>query len=1146
MLDPSEVPQFTGNLEELDKDAGTLKKGAGHIRDTGANIHTKFQALSAHYHAPEAATLFATTLPVRDKAKDFGDDLEKVSSALTSYASEVKPLAEKLKRLKTEAENFVKSVKDDKDWEYDEKKIAHQKRIRSDIDETVAAFYAAERNAANKITGLVKGGTKWIADDGTHKKGMYGFTADDLKHAKVPWGQPEEEKHHWYEVGHWVKSFVWDGLIIDGVVGTVKGLGTLVGFDGWDAMKNAWKGLGMLAVGVTVYAIPATRMIPDSMLPKFVQDSKKVAREAGKAMVAWDEWGKNPARAAGAVTFNVLTTITGAGNVAKAGTVGKIANVAGKAGKIIDPMTYIGKGLGKGIEGVKVTIPKVGDLMSGLKTNLGGPQAVPAGLNVPHDVPSVRVGDSHGATPATFSDNSVRFPDGTILHENGTMVAPSGTPHTNPIPVELSAADRVAHQQIPTPSTATSTPSHVAAHADQPVLVHAGGGSSVDNAAHAGGNGGLADNAGAPRTGGHSGETSLPSAGRGGDATAGSHAPSSMHTGGGADNMASHGGGRGADGAHMGGGSADNAAAHTGGRGVDNAAHAGGGHGNNPAPHTGGGGRGGESSLPPGGRGAGNVAAHSDSGLPGPTPHGHEPQVAAAGAGKPDPHDPSTPHSSEPQAAAAGAGKPDPSTPGGRKPGADDVPAPRDRELASVGAGRAATETAARVGENAPVKVGSDVHAPQGQPAHANSGAGAAETAGRAGDNTPRASHESSSGAGGGAGRTPSGPAHDLPTNPATHAAGRGAEAATHTGGHSTETAARADSGSHTPTGSGGHGPEGQPGSQGDEAAHQADTASHQTDDATTTPRTSGRGDDATADGQRPAADGSDAKPTPKPSTPEAVADQVWKANNNQEWFDRYYRPTDGHRWSTTARDENGYKLPILRKDPNTGLWSNKFPPSEDPTFKWEQDRPGDLKKIPPGRLDDLEAAAKKRQTSLDDLKKAEDDFKAAEKAYDATGKTDDALKAKLDEADAKLSAAHRVKTDATEMFGENAAEYHAVPEHYGDVKRIDDRARGNDRFDQIYETKDGRYVVVEAKSAPGTELKDRWGAGPHKKRRVAQGTREYFETILIKMVDRGEIELADKLSDALDAGKLDYVLVKGNPNGEKYAGYIMNHFDID
>ncbi|WP_256967211.1 hypothetical protein, partial [Streptomyces caniscabiei] len=65
----------------------------------------------------------------------------------------------------------------------------------------------------------------------------------------------------------------------------------------------------------------------------------------GKALIAYDEWGKNPSRAAGAVTFNVLTTIFtgGAGGAVsgagKAGAIAKAISFAGKAGRIVDPMT---------------------------------------------------------------------------------------------------------------------------------------------------------------------------------------------------------------------------------------------------------------------------------------------------------------------------------------------------------------------------------------------------------------------------------------------------------------------------------------------------------------------------------------------------------------------------------------------------------------------------------------------------------------------------------------------------------------------------------------------------------------------------------------------------------------------------------------
>ncbi|GAA2713120.1 MULTISPECIES: hypothetical protein [Streptomyces] len=704
MLEPGEIPQFTGNLGELEKDASGLTKDGGDIRDTGGDIHAKFQGLSAFYHAPEADQLFATTLPVREKAKGFGDKLEKVSSALTEYAAEVRPLAEKLKSLKAEAESFVASVKGDKDWAYDKKKTDHQKRIRSDVDETVAAFYEAERRAANKITALV-GGTQFIADDGSHKDNMYGFKADDLKHAKVPWGEPEDQRHHWYEIGHWVKSFVWDGLIVDGVWGTVKGLGTLVGFDGWDNMKNAWKGLGMLAVGVAVYASPIGRAIPDSMLPKFVQDSKKVAREAGKAMVAWDEWGKNPARAAGAVTFNVLTSITGAGNVAKAGVAGKVVNIAGKAGKIIDPMTYIGKGVGKGLGALNVSVPKVGDLMAGLRNTIGGSKVALGSLPLPHDlavkVPEVTthvavpttthavpVADAgaaaaahagpgatapaathaapapaHAASPepthaapAVLPDKSVKFPDGTILHEDGRMVDPVAGPHKNPIPVELSAADRAAHNEI-------AAATHVAADTEKPVLVQAGGG-SAEQAAHAGG---AAD--GTVHASGHAPSHVSASAGD-------PHTPASMHTGapeGGVAQPPHRGGGShgavehaGASGTSRGG----LPAGGPGGHGVDPAVHSSSGahlpladHGPNVSPHTPHDAPAGGPAEPGGqhGRDGGGHTAHDTSES---TPPGHEheprhendgnpPHDGEAGSGEhdaaaPNPHEDDAAHTPEP------------------------------------------------------------------------------------------------------------------------------------------------------------------------------------------------------------------------------------------------------------------------------------------------------------------------------------------------------------------------------------------------------------------------------------------------------------------------------------------------------------------
>ncbi|WP_308406941.1 hypothetical protein [Streptomyces sp. AC555_RSS877] len=431
MIQPDQIPQFTGNLPQLETDHADLKKDAGNVRKTGGDVHSQFQGLSAYYTAPDAEQLFATTKPVQDRADAFADDLETVSSALSSYATEIRPLVDKLKQLKADATTFVGSVKDDDEWEYDEDKVDEHNQFRDDITATVAAFWAAERTCHNKITALW-GGTQMVAGDGSERKDQYGFSADDMKNAKLPWGDPVEEKHHWYEVGHWVKSFVWDGLIVDGVWGTIKGLGTLVGFGGWDAMGQAWKGLAQLATGLVITTIPGAGALfwtlPDDKLPSWIRDSRTAMKETGKALVAWDEWGKNPGRAAGAVTFNVLTTVftggagAGVAGAGKAGAVAKVLSAAGKAGKVIDPMTYIAKGAGAGLS-------KIGDISAALKGvgNIDIPTLPENAFTLPEGAVKLPDGTVNLPEGATIPDGATRLPDGNIKLPDDTPVLPAGT-----------------------------------------------------------------------------------------------------------------------------------------------------------------------------------------------------------------------------------------------------------------------------------------------------------------------------------------------------------------------------------------------------------------------------------------------------------------------------------------------------------------------------------------------------------------------------------------------------------------------------------------------------------------------------------------------------------------------------------------------
>ncbi|EFL24454.1 conserved hypothetical protein [Streptomyces himastatinicus ATCC 53653] len=506
MIKPEEIPQYTGNLELLEKAHGNLKRDAGHIRDTGADVHTHFQGLSAYYKAPEAERLFATTKPVKDRADTFADDLGKVSTALSEYATEIRPLVTKLTQLKTDATQFVNDNKDDDDWEYDEDKVDEHNQLRDDITATVAAFWAAERTCHNKITALF-GGTQMVAGDGSKAKNQYGFNADDLKNAKLPWGDPVEEKHHAWEVGHWVKSFVWDGVIVDGVWGTIKGLGTLVGVDGWDAMGKAWKGLAQLGTGLAISAIPGAReafwSLPDDKLPSWLRDSRNTMKQTGKALVAWDEWGKNPGRAAGAVTFNVVTTVFtgGAGGAAsgagKAGAVAKALSATGKAGRVIDPMTYVGKGVGAGLS-------KIGDIAKGLK----GIQAIeipklPDGtIKLPEG--TVRLPDGTVDLPegAAIPEGAAKLPDGTVKLPDDVPALPEGTTKLPTDPGKparyydpdgnfldehgnvLDSIDNARKEDPPNTAPATDTNAPDPTNpAKQPALVGAGA-RTTDNAAH--------------------------------------------------------------------------------------------------------------------------------------------------------------------------------------------------------------------------------------------------------------------------------------------------------------------------------------------------------------------------------------------------------------------------------------------------------------------------------------------------------------------------------------------------------------------------------------------------------------------------------------------------------------------------------------
>ncbi|MEV5442158.1 hypothetical protein AB0N23_06370 [Streptomyces sp. NPDC052644] len=437
-VNPAEIPVFTGDVEVLEAKVKALRGHGVKVATAAGDVHGTFGGLRAFYQAPEADQLFSTTKPVVEKSLQLSSEMSVIAGALGTYADDIRPLVEELKSLKAEAAAFRSRVSGDDEWREDGDLVDENNERRDRIAEVWAQFQEAERSCHAKIVGLV-GGPALKVSDGSGNPGMYGYDAEYLKQAgSLPWGDVVDESIPGWQVWEHTWEF-GKGFVVDGVWGTITGIGTLVGFQGWDAAGEAWSGLAALGTGLGLSMTPVARNYlwetPPEQLPPELRKARTAVKETGKALLAWDKWETNPSRAAGEVSFNVLTTVFsgGAGGAAagagKAGAISKALSTAGKVGGAIDPTTYLIKGAGAGVT-------KVGDVMTGLK-ELGR-----------IEVPEIRV-DSAVALPegsTVLPDGTVHFPSGTPIPEgarrlpNGTFELPEGTvafpPGTVKLPVD--------------------------------------------------------------------------------------------------------------------------------------------------------------------------------------------------------------------------------------------------------------------------------------------------------------------------------------------------------------------------------------------------------------------------------------------------------------------------------------------------------------------------------------------------------------------------------------------------------------------------------------------------------------------------------------------------------------------------------------
>jgi uncharacterized protein YoaH (UPF0181 family) len=335
VIDPRGIPSILTDVDAVAGHATELQVAGVRWEETGAEVDTTWKALPAFYSAPESPALFGLTAPVRARTADVGAQLISAGQALSVFALEVREIKQRLEVLRAEAAAFVASVGGQEYWQDDTAKADEHNLLLTQVSTQVAAWETAQRNCANAITHLYNTCITYVADngDGNPLPGEFGLTPAaraELAHSAqgLDWGTAEEGEldQPWY-------LDVLTGTFADGLWGDIKGMGAMVGIGG--SAKDTWIGLGTLALSLNV---PAHVLNSRYDLPGLKKGTlTRTLKETGKGLVAWDEWGRNPSRAAGTVGYTVASALipTKLGAPAKGAAVAEdVAGAAGDAGKV--------------------------------------------------------------------------------------------------------------------------------------------------------------------------------------------------------------------------------------------------------------------------------------------------------------------------------------------------------------------------------------------------------------------------------------------------------------------------------------------------------------------------------------------------------------------------------------------------------------------------------------------------------------------------------------------------------------------------------------------------------------------------------------------------------------------------------------------
>lgn len=538
------IPGADIDPDAIDENARTIGTISGQVSEHGSNVHFKWQGMAGVYEAPESPTLLGLMAPVSSQATQVSDNLAEVSAALIAFAADVRPIKAELDSLRVQAQTFVDSIQGGvqvreinpawtaaqspyggatamptyqgswgssttgsssaaapdkyrtvtKEWHESQDHVDRNNELIAAVNAQQIKLWEAERACANRIRALYGAQPLHAA---TSEDDALGYGISEIPEGtEMPWGAEVERTEGCGEATakFIFKDFLWEGIAVGGVWGTITGLGTLVlgynpetgEFFSGDAWGAAWGNLGLIAVsGLANSPMLGPLFWTDSLaqatgmggfLPQEVRDFKAKADEAalntGKALIAWDKWQDDPGTALGESVFNVGTALIPVGGAAVAGvkTASTAASVVSKIAKVadfVDPAAFAMNGAmklgGAGIRGLDGIIGRLGtDATDGFHLN------TPDMPFVANDAAAgLRALDDAGVD---LSHVTARVEDGVAVYEfPPTDAIPSGR-----IEMPAGSFDGVRGGDVPV-RTEGGADAGVTAPVREPELVSAGG-----------------------------------------------------------------------------------------------------------------------------------------------------------------------------------------------------------------------------------------------------------------------------------------------------------------------------------------------------------------------------------------------------------------------------------------------------------------------------------------------------------------------------------------------------------------------------------------------------------------------------------------------------------------------------------------------